>query len=287
MKIKRKKKMKPRKEIRDDKFNYNRELFLSILFFVFFAMGPKTEVKAQCELNNSVVKSGEKLSYTLFFHWGILWKEAGEAEFTTEKTTYKDKKALKMNLLVASNEVADNFFRMRDTITSIVSEQLEPLYFRKAAEEGKRYTIDEAVYEYKDNQSYITQKRTWKDGKSQKFYNKSNNCIYDMLSVIGKARSMDEANYKKGDQLNIEMSTGKTIEKLVLEYKGIEKVKAENSKTYKCMVFTLLKKNKKNKMKDFISLYISNDDEKLLVKLKFELNFGSAQVTLKDIQTLN
>lgn len=276
----RKKKMLKKAIIKDNIFS---TVALSIILFILFSIGHPNAINAQCKLKNTVIQDGEKIAYTLFFHWGILWKEAGDAIFTTEKVNYNGTEAFKMNLLVASNSVADNFFMMRDTITSIVSKDLEPLYFRKAAEEGKRYTIDEAVYEYKDNKSYIHQKRTWKDGSSKNYDSQSKECIYDMLSVIGKARSMSESDYKKGDKLNIEMSTGKVVEKLVLEYKGIEKVKAENSKTYKCMVFSLLKKNKKNKLKDFISIYISNDESRMLVKLKFELNFGSAQVTLKDL----
>ena len=47
----------------------------------------------------------------------------------------------------------DFFFKMRDTLTCYVSDRLEPLYFRKGAEEGKRYTVDEAWFSYKDGVS--------------------------------------------------------------------------------------------------------------------------------------
>lgn len=55
----------------------------------------------------------------------------------------------------------DFFFKMRDTLTCYVSDKLEPLYFRKAAEEGKRYTVDEAWFSYDDGIATVKQRRTW------------------------------------------------------------------------------------------------------------------------------
>lgn len=49
---------------------------------------------------------------------------------------------------------------MRDTLTCYVSDKLEPLYFRKAAEEGKRYTVDEAWFSYDDGIATVKQRRT-------------------------------------------------------------------------------------------------------------------------------
>jgi hypothetical protein len=42
----------------------------------------------------------------------------------------------------------DFFFKMRDTLTCITTPQLEPLYFRKGAEEGSHYTVDEVRFGY-------------------------------------------------------------------------------------------------------------------------------------------
>lgn len=242
---------------------------------------------AQCQLSSSSIKPNEEIDYVLYFYWGILWKEAGVATYTSESIDYRGNPALRLQLTMQTNETADNFFKMRDTITSIISDKLEPLYYRKAAEEGKRFTIDESYYTYEGNKSIATLKRTWKDGEVKNYDNiESYECIYDMLSVLGKARSMNPNEYKKGDRFKILMTTGKKAEELILEYRGIESVKSENKKNYKCMVYTLLKEGKKNKLKDFITFYISNDDLKLLVKLKFELNFGSAQVNLKEVKKI-
>ena len=52
----------------------------------------------------------------------------------------------RFNLLSISSKKVDFFFKMRDTLTCIVGEKLEPRYFRKGAEEGKRYTVDDMQF---------------------------------------------------------------------------------------------------------------------------------------------
>lgn len=49
---------------------------------------------------------------------------------------------------------------MRDTLTCITTQQLEPLYFRKGAEEGKRYTVDEVNFSYRNGKCIVDQQRT-------------------------------------------------------------------------------------------------------------------------------
>ena len=88
--------------------------------------------------------------YDLYFNWKFVWVKAGLASLTTNATTYHSQPAYRINLLALGSKRADFFFKMRDTLTCVIGEKLEPRYFRKGAEEGKRYTVDEAWFSYKD-----------------------------------------------------------------------------------------------------------------------------------------
>ena len=103
-----------------------------------------TPAKAQCTAQNTAFQSGEHVMYDLYFNWKFIWKKVGLASLTTFSTTYQSQPAYRFNLLSVGSKKTDFFFKMRDTLTCYVSEKLEPLYFRKAAEEGDRYTVDEA-----------------------------------------------------------------------------------------------------------------------------------------------
>ena len=124
-------------------------------------LGGTMPVQAQCVAKNEAFQSGEHVMYDLYFNWKFIWKKVGLASLTTNGTTYHSKPAYRFNLLSAGSKKTDFFFKMRDTLTCYVSDKLEPLYFRKAAEEGKRYTVDEAWFSYNDGVATVKQKRTW------------------------------------------------------------------------------------------------------------------------------
>lgn len=102
-----------------------------------------TTVSAQCTFRNTAFKSGEYLAYNLYYNWKFVWVKAGTASMSTIQTTYKGKPAYRGSLVTRGNKRVDDFFVLRDTLLCYSSTDLAPLYFRKGAREGKRYTVDE------------------------------------------------------------------------------------------------------------------------------------------------
>mgnify|MGYP001540294251 FL=1 len=140
-------------------------------------------LRAQCPAENKAFKSGEQVVYDLYFNWKFIWKKVGLASLTTNSTTFNHAPAYRMNLLSTGSKQTDFFFKMRDTLTCYITDRMEPLYFRKAAEEGKRYTVDEAWFSYKDGVSYVKQRRTYRDGTKYEMEYNDSRCIFDMLSI--------------------------------------------------------------------------------------------------------
>lgn len=262
--------------------NFRRKaiIVLVALAAVIFAL----PARAQCEAKNDAFQSGEHVMYDLFFNWKFFWVKAGIASLTTNATTYHLKPAYRINLLALGSKRADVLFKMRDTLTCVIGEKLEPLYFRKGAEEGKRYTVDEAWFSYKDGLCFVNQKRTYRDGEIRESEASDSRCIYDMLSILAQARSYDPTDYKVGEKIKFPMATGRKVEEQTLIYRGKENVKAENGVTYRCLVFSLVEYNKKGKEKEVITFYISDDLNHLPVRLDMYLNFGSAKAFLNDVR---
>jgi len=247
-----------------------------------FLMGGIAATQAQCGAENNAIKPGETLSYELKFNWKFIWINAGWAKMTVNNTTYMGRPCLKTDLQSYTNKKIDFFFKMRDTLTCITSQQLEPLYFRKGAEEGKRYTVDEVKFSYANGKCIVDQQRML-HGNVEKRYDESAVCVYDMLSILLQARSYDPTNYKPGLKIRFSMATGKDIEKQTLIYRGKENYKAENGVTYRCLVFSLVE-YVNNKEKEVITFYITDDLNHLPVRLDMYLNFGSAKAFLTDIK---
>lgn len=255
-----------------------------VLLLALLMGGSMLPAHAQCEAKNEAFQSGEHVMYDLYFNWKFVWVKAGIASLTTNATTYDSQPAYRMNLLALGSKRADFFFKMRDTLTCVMGEKLEPRYFRKGAEEGKRYTVDEARFSYKDGLCFVNQKRSFRDGEVQESEYSDSRCIYDMLTILAQARSYDPEEYKVGDKIKFPMATGRKVEEQTLIYRGKENVKAENGVTYRCLIFSLVEYDKKGKEKEVITFYVSNDKNHLPVRLDMFLNFGSAKAFLNDVK---
>ena len=238
--------------------------------------------KAQCGAFNDAIKPGETLSYELKFNWKFIWFNVGWAQMNVHQTEYKGKECLQTDLLTFTNKRADRWLKMRDTLTCITTNDLIPLFFRKAAEEGKRYSIDEVNFSYRNGKCIVDQQRTLR-GETNKRHDEMGVSVNDMLSILLQARSYDASKYKPGQKILFSMATGREIEKQTLIYRGKENYKAENDVTYRCLVFSLVE-YKDNEEKEVITFYVTDDRNHLPVRLDMYLNFGSAKAFLTNIK---
>lgn len=246
------------------------------------------QANAQCTAVNHAFQSGERVSYDLMFNWKFIWVKVGNAELTTDKATYQGKSGYSFRLKSHTSKRADFFFKMRDTLTCYVTDRLEPLYFCKAAEEGKRHTKDEAWFSYRDGVSYVKQCRTWykpSDREPQEMEYSDSRCIFDMLSILGQARSWNAEDYKVGDKIHFPMATGRRVEQQTLIYRGVENVKANNNLTYRCLVFSFVEYvGEEKEEQEVITFFISDDENHLPIRLDMYLSFGSAKAFLTNVQ---
>lgn len=241
-------------------------------------------VSAQCGAYNDAIKPGEVLSYKLKFNWKFIWINAGWAKMSVDTFTYNGNECLRTDLESYTNKKIDFFFKMRDTLVSVVSKDLIPLHFRKGAEEGKRYSVDYIDFSYKNGKCIVDQYRQVNNGDKRKKYDEASVCVYDMLSILLQARSYDASDYKPGDKILFSMATGKDIEKQTLIYRGKENCKAENGITYRCLVFSLVEYTKDNEEKEVITFFVTDDRNHLPIRLDMYLNFGSAKAFLTKIE---
>ena len=71
---------------------------------------------AQCGIENTAFKSGEYLSYDLYFNWKFVWMKVGTASMSTVHSTYGGKPAFRTSLITRGNSRLDNYFIMCDTL---------------------------------------------------------------------------------------------------------------------------------------------------------------------------
>ena len=69
-----------------------------------------TSVSAQCTFRNTAFKSGEFLTYNLYYNWKFVWVKAGTASMSVVQTTHKGKPAYRGSLVTRGNKRVDDFF---------------------------------------------------------------------------------------------------------------------------------------------------------------------------------
>ena len=267
--------------------NSLRLVIFSLLIVVVGAIA--SPASSQCTLQNKAFSAGECVTYNLYFNWKFIWLKAGIATMTTKGTVINGESGFETELLSISSKRVDFFFKMRDTLTSVITERLEPRYYRKGALEGKHYSVDEAWFSYKDGLSIVEQKRTYKDGSMIQTTDSSSTCIFDMLSMLSQARSYDFSSYKKGQRIYFNMATGKRVVQESLLYEGKENIKADDGNTYRCLVFTFVEHGvvtegqQSDQNKEVVTFYVTDDENHIPIRLDFYLNFGSAKAFMKSI----
>lgn len=241
-------------------------------------------VSAQCTMENTAFSGGEFLSYNLYYNWKFVWVKAGSASLSTVESTYKGKKAYRASLTTRGSGKVDQFFVLRDTLLCYTSRDLAPLYFRKGAREGDRYTVDEVWYDYKGSQVNLTQRRLYKDGTRKTIHNNSKICIYDMISIFLRARSFDPTDWKKGHALKIPIADGNGIEySAQLRYRGKSVVKADNNKKYRCLELSYMEPDD-GKYKEIVRFYVTDDNNHIPIRLDMFLRIGSAKAFLTSMK---
>ncbi|MBR3530516.1 MAG: DUF3108 domain-containing protein [Bacteroidaceae bacterium] len=241
-----------------------------------------SQAQAQCTRENKAFQAGEALTYDLYFNWKFIWVKAGTANYTVKKTTYKGQESLRTDLLFQGSKRLNAVFPMKDTLISQMTPELVPLYFRKGALEGKRYTVDEVWYSYPNGKSHVDQHFLTHDGELLKTQHETDECNYDMLSILNVARSFDPTNYKVGQRIHFPMATGKKVEEQTLVYKGKEVFEANDDVKYRCLVFSLLDYDVKDKDKEMLRFYVTDDQNHLPVRIDFYLRFGTAKAFYKN-----
>jgi len=265
----------------------NRKRFIPLTLLLTLLLCIASPLRAQIPLENTAFSSGENLEYQLYFNWKFIWLKAGTANLNITEKKYDGNTAYRCHLITTGSKRTDKFFVMRDTLVGYISQDLIPLYYRKGAREGKRYYIDEVRYEYpSQGQTLLRQRTVNSEGIVHDTINTTLNEVYDMVSMLMRARSFDPTQFHEGQRLNFYMADGNSIDPQILIYRGKKNFEMEQTgEKYRCLVFSFVEKVGK-KEKEVVTFYITDDKNHLPVRLDLFLRFGTAKAFLKKAENI-
>lgn len=243
------------------------------------------QINAQCKIANKYFDSGETLEMDLYIKYGLLNTKGGTSTLKLENANYNGLNAYKASLIANSSGLARKVFALDDTLSSFMTKAIVPLEFVKRAHEGKEHTQENIKYTYSNGNVNLHAKRI-KNG-TLRFDEDltSTKCVYDMISVVYYARTLDYSKMKKGDEKGIEFISGKKKAYMVIEHAGIEKLKANDEKKYECikLILSITDGNESafSNKEEAMTVYITNDNNRMPVRLDSKLKIGSTRAILK------
>jgi hypothetical protein len=246
---------------------------------------PVITVQAQCPVENNYFIPGEELTYDLYFKYGLINTKAGTSVLKTISERYNNKDALKMTMTAKSVGMANKLFTLSDTLTSYLTKDLIPLAYIKNAHEGNEHTKENVSYDYSDSKITIKAKLIRNDVLRFDEIIMSGNCIYDMMSIVCYARTLNYSSMKKGDKTTTLFLSGKNKVNMDIEFHSTEIMEANDGNKYECIKLVLVINDKAfEDRKEAMRVYITNDNNRIPVRIDSKLKIGSTRVILKSMK---
>jgi hypothetical protein len=227
------------------------------------------------KINNTAFRAGEILEYKMAY--GFM--NAGVAKLEVKESSQKVKNRDLYHIVGTGKSISafDWFFKVRDRYeTYLDKEGIFPWLFIRRINEGG----------YKKAQDYqFFQEEGFVKNEDQETYEVPHG-IQDMLSAFYYARTIDFSNAKKGDIFIFDSFVDEEIYPLRIRYAGIEKVKIGMGK-FECMVFhPVVQEGRIFEDDDDLTVYITNDKNKIPILAKAKVLVGSMRMELTDYKNL-
>lgn len=257
------------------------------LFFVLIIYVLPQEGNAQCKIANNSFKSGENITYDLYFNYGIMKARAGIGFMKTEMVDYKGNSAYNIRMQLNTTGLASSIYTVNDTLVSYIDMDMRPLLFSKHAFEGKDYSKEIQSFSYTDEGIKVRTNRIFNGEKKFDETVTTENCTYDYLSVLPLIRNLDYSEMVPGDRKEIQFLSGREIVNMTVNYAGKARTKANNGETYNTIriSLTIYDKAFKNK-KEAISASLTDDLNRIPIIIDTHLNIGAIRAVLKSVSGL-
>lgn len=244
-------------------------------------------INAQCNIDNRHFQSGEVLSYDLYFKYGILHTKAGNASLTVANTKYRSKDAYRLRLTARSSGIAKSLYSLNDTLISYTTKGLVPLAYTKDAHEKGDYATERATYDYSSGKVKMHTINSKNGNLRYDTTLVADKCMYDVLSIVYYARTLDYSSMAPGDKKTVPFWSGRTKVDMDIEYHGIESVSANDGREYNCIKLVLMMNDKAFENKnEAMRVYLTDDLNHIPVRIDSKLKVGSTRVILNGYKGL-
>jgi len=223
------------------------------------------------QIDQDAITTGEVLKYKV--HYGVINAAEAVIDVAPDIHRVNNRPCYKANVSGKTIGSFDFFLRIRDTWRSYIdTAAILPQVFYRNIEEGKYRKKENITFDHYRNTALVESKRT------STFKTPDN--VQDIVSGVYYLRTLNLDKYKNGEQIRIKGFFDEEVFDFTVVFRGREQVE---TKAGKFRAFKLVPKMPDNKLfagPDAISIYLSDDKNKIPVLVQAEMLVGSVKIDL-------
>ena len=249
--------------------------YLSILLLTFLTF-PLRAGNDFCGVHNNTFVAGESLTFKVFYTVAGMYVGAGEAVFNTTLEKFNNNPVYHIVGEGKTYSFYDNFFKVRDRYETYVdTATMQPYKFIRNVYEGgyKKY---ENVTFNKATNTAVTNAGVFKIPA----------CVQDVVSAIYYSRNIEYDKYKPGDRIPFTLFLDKELFSMYVRYMGKETIKTKYGKFKSIKIKPLLIKGTIFEGGEKMTVWISDDKNKIPVRIESPISVGSIKVDMMSYKNL-
>ncbi len=236
---------------------------ISLFIFLFVSSSFQTEEASLPPINKTpVFINGEELKYDL--HYGFI--TAGEALITLKAETLERNEVFHATAKAKTTGVVNKIFKVVDIYESYFDSGTNlPVKSIRNIREGSYKKYTEVVFNHSNKT--VMSSLTGEHKVPAK--------ILDMVAALFYIRRIDFSDFKENDIVKINTYFDDDLFPFYIVFKGRETIKTELGK-FSCLKFIpVVEPGRIFKKKDDMTFWLSDDDNKIPICIKFDIIVGS------------
>ena len=223
-------------------------------------------------------QSGEWLRYRMSYSG---WMRAGSAILEVKETKLNGKKVLHSKGTGWTSGMVKWFFKVDDTYQSYFDiSSVKPFLFKRKIDEGGYKKNRQVTFDYNKSEAYV------QDFIKKKDTTVTIKNVQDMLSSFYYLRNRDVRNFKKGDEIVIDMFLDTKIYRFKLRFLGRDILKTKFGKIKTLKFRPIVQSGRIFKAEESVTIWVTADDNKIPIKMEASLSVGSLRADLESYKGL-
>jgi len=229
--------------------------------------------------NNLPYKNGELLTYKVTY--GLL--HAGFASLELENSKINSKQGLHVIGTGWSVGIIDLLFPVRDNYESYFDPNtLKPQRFIRNIKEGGHTKNKEILFDFKNLSATVINHKK----QSKKEYPIHNN-VKDMMMSVYCFRNLDFNKLETGEIVTMDLFFDEEIHSIKIIVKGRERLQTKFGYINTLLIMPLVQKGRVFKENESVTIWFSDDENKIPVRLKASILVGSIKMDLEEYKGLS